>query len=88
MLQAEPGGEQSGLLVLAQFVEVVDRLPELFRGHVQVFDDVYRIAQDPVDQRLGARVAAVSEVAAGFFEKPLGVGSLGQSDGHGAFLIL
>ncbi len=88
MLQAQPGSKQTGFLVLAQFVEVIDRFPKLFRGHLQVFDDVHRVAQDPVNQRLGARVAAVVEAAAGFFEKLLGVGSLGKSDGHGAILIL
>lgn len=88
MLQAKPGGEQTGFLVLAQFVEVVDRRPELFGGNFQVFDDVHRVPQDPVNQRLGARVAAFAAVAAGFIEKLLGVGSLGQSDGHGAILIL
>jgi hypothetical protein len=88
MLQAQPCREQAGFLVLAQFVEVVDRLPELFRSHFQVFDDVHRVPQDPVDQRLGPWVAAVVKVAAGFFEKLLGVSSLGKSDGHGAILIL
>src|SRR5476649_710514 len=88
MLQAQAGSEQPRFLMFAQLVEVVDRLPELLRGHFQVFDDVHRVAQDPVNQRLGARVASVIVVAAGFFEKRLGVGSLGKSDGHGAILIL
>ncbi|MNI89289.1 hypothetical protein D3C73_1466740 [compost metagenome] len=89
MFQAKACNQQAGFLACAQLVEVVDGFPELFRGHRQVFDDVHRIAQDAVDQRLDPWVAGVIEQAAGVLEKFLGVGSVGNLDVHlGGFLIL
>ncbi|MNI11131.1 hypothetical protein D3C73_642640 [compost metagenome] len=89
VLQTETGHHQPGFLASAQHVEVVDGFPELFRGHGQVFDDVHRITQDAVDQRLGPWIAGVVEQAAGFFEKFLDFGSVGNFDVHfSGFLIL
>ncbi|MCY1175057.1 hypothetical protein D9M73_152790 [compost metagenome] len=89
VLQANTGHQQPGFLARAQHVEVVDGFPELFRGHGQVFDDVHRITQDAVDQRLGPWIAGVVEQAAGFFEKFLDFGSVGNFDVHfSGFLIL
>src|SRR5476649_2499544 len=83
MLQAEPGDQQASLLPRTQHVEVIDGFPELFRGHGEVFDDVHRIAQDPVNQRLDPRITGLVEQTAGLFEKLLGTGSVGNLDVHG-----
>ena len=82
MLQAQAGHHQPGFLARTQHVQVVDRFPELFRGHGQVFDDVHRITQDAVDQGLGPWIAGVVVQAAGFFEKFLDFGSVGNLDVH------
>ncbi|MNE57466.1 hypothetical protein D3C80_1524330 [compost metagenome] len=82
VFQAKACNQQAGFLACAQLVEVVDGFPELLRGHLQVFNDVHRIAQDAVDQRLGPWIALVVEQAAGVFEELLGAGSVGNSDVH------
>ena len=89
MLKTEPGDYQPGLLTRAQYVEVVNGFPELFRGHGEVFDDVDRITQDAVDQGLGPRIAGIVVQAAGLFEKLLDLGSVGDLDVYFVgFLIL
>src|SRR5471030_2191377 len=88
MLKAQSRYQQTGFLTAAQFIEVIDRLPELFRGHFQVFDDVDRILENAMYQRFGAGVAAFGKQPAGLFEEFLRIGGVGNSDTHGSNLIV
>ncbi len=88
MLQAQPGGQQAGLLAAAQAVQVVHRFPEFVGRDLHFFDQLRRVVEDAPHQGLGARIAAFVELAAGLFEEALDVGSLGNLHGHGVCLCL
>jgi hypothetical protein len=66
VVEAQARGQQGGLAVLAQIVEVVDGTPEFFRGDVQILDELEDIVHDAVNDGFYPLVAA-GLVQTGYF---------------------